>query len=113
MRVLHLDGIRALTHHEHFPTQLLAIDKQRDFIAGVKTQHSSSQGYVGPHAEMHLRAWQGLNIAPTFLRASRQPRIVWKEILKRHMADGWRRHHLKGSHYGPEAVCSSLEGQRR
>src|SRR5262249_38937568 len=109
----HLDSIGALTHHEHFPVQLLAIDDQRDFIAGVKTQHPFGQGYVGTHAEVHLRAWQGLNISPTFLRASRQPRIVGEEILQRHMANGWRRHHLQGSHRGPEAVCSSLEGQRR
>ena len=112
MRILHLDGIRALAHHEHFPTQLLAIDDQRDFITGVKTQHSSGQGHVGAHAEVHLRAWQGLNISPTFLGASRQSCIVWEEILESHMANGWRRHHLEGSHRGREAVCSRLKGQR-
>src|SRR5262245_18445072 len=62
---------------------------------------------------MHLCTWQGLNISPPYMSASRQPCIVWEEILERHMANGWCRHHLQSSYRGPKAFCGCLEGQRR
>src|SRR5215510_1891145 len=80
-------------------------------MTSVKAQQPFGQGHVGTHAQLYLRAWQGLNISPTFLSASRESRIVWKDILEGHMADGWCGYHLKGPHRGCKTVCCGLKSQ--
>src|SRR5262249_35307161 len=112
MGILHLDRIAPLLHHQHFPIQLLPGNGQRHFIAGVKMQYPFGQGYVGLHTQLHLCAWQGLNITPAFLRTRRQTSVVWKDIMQNNMTDSWGRHHLEGTHCGRIAVCRSLKGQR-